>query len=141
MAFVVKFKNNKIIEVMQAVVKTYHIKITVEAKYIPMKLVNFLKKEYWNEYKVITNKKATYGDNSLIAKNTKWYKEIKSKITPAYSLKIYRQNKGLSQGKLAKLLGVLASNVSEMERGKRGISKEVAKKLSLILEVPVEKFI
>ena len=141
MAFVVKFKNNKIIEVMQAVVKTYHIKITVEAKYIPMKLVNFLKKEYWNEYKVITNKKATYGDNSLIAKNTKWYKEIKSKITPAYSLKIYRQNKGLSQGKLAKLLGVLSSNVSEMERGKRGISKEVAKKLSLILEVPVEKFI
>lgn len=126
---------------MQAVVKTYHIKITVEAKYIPMKLVNFLKKEYWNEYKVITNKKATYGDNSLIAKNTKWYKEIKSKITPADSLKIYRQNKGLSQGKLAKLLGVLSSNVSEMERGKRGISKEVAKKLSLILEVPVEKFI
>jgi transcriptional regulator with XRE-family HTH domain len=42
---------------------------------------------------------------------------------------------------LAKLLGVLPSNVSEMERGKRGISKEVAKKLSLILEVPVEKFI
>ncbi len=126
MAFVVKFKN---------------IKITVEAKNIPLKLANFLKKEYGNEYKVVASKKAAYDDNSLIAKNTKWYKEIKSKITPADSLKIYRQNKGLSQGKLAKLLGVLPSNVSEMERGKRGISKEVAKKLSLILEVPVEKFI
>ncbi len=126
---------------MQAVVKTHHIKITVEAKNIPMKLENFLKKEYGNEYKIISNKKVAYNDNSLIAKNTKWYKEIKNKITPADNIKIYRQNKGLSQGKLAKQLGVLPSNISEMERSKRGISKEIAKKLSLILEVPVEKFI
>ncbi len=126
---------------MQAVVKTHHIKITVEAKNIPMKLENFLKKEYGNEYKIISNKKVAYNDNSLTAKNTKWYKEIKNKITPADNIKIYRQNKGLSQGKLAKQLGVLPSNISEMERSKRGISKEIAKKLSLILEVPVEKFI
>jgi ribosome-binding protein aMBF1 (putative translation factor) len=126
---------------MQAVVKTHHIKITVEAENIPMKLANFLKKEYGNQYKVLAGKKVVDSDDPLIAKNTKWYKEIKNKITPADSLKIYRQNKGLSQGKLAKLLNILPSNISEMERGKRGISKEVAKRLSLILEVPVEKFI
>jgi DNA-binding XRE family transcriptional regulator len=126
---------------MQAVVKTHHIKITVEAENIPMKLVNFLKKEYGNQYKVIANKKSFYNDDSLVAKNTKWYKEIKNRITPADSLKIYRQKKGLSQGKLAKLLNVLPSNISEMERGKRGISKETAKKLSQLFETSIDKFI
>ncbi len=125
---------------MQAVVKTHHIKIIIEAKTIPIKLANFLKKEYGTQYRVLTNKEDNDG-NPLIAKNTKWYKDIKNKITPADSLKIYRQNKGLSQSQLAKKLGVLPSNISEMERGKRGISKEMAKNLSNLFETSIDKFI
>ena len=74
-------------------------------------------------------------------KKTEWYKDLKSKITAGDNLKIYRLNKGLSLGKLAKIIGVLPSNISEMERGKRGISKDIAKKLSLALETRIEKFI
>ncbi|HMV44831.1 MAG TPA: helix-turn-helix transcriptional regulator [Leptospiraceae bacterium] len=120
--------------------KTHHIKIIIEAKTIPIKLANFLKKEYGTQYRVLTNKEDNDG-NPLIAKNTKWYKDIKNKITPADSLKIYRQNKGLSQSQLAKKLGVLPSNISEMERGKRGISKEMAKNLSNLFETSIDKFI
>ncbi|TGL14501.1 helix-turn-helix transcriptional regulator [Leptospira meyeri] len=124
---------------MQAVVKTHHIKITVEAERIPTKLMNFLKKEFGKSLKV--SKDNLDEEDTLEVKKTKWYKEIKNQITPGDNLKIYRQNKGLSQGKLAKMLDILPSNISEMERGKRGISKDIAKKLSVILETRVEKFI
>ncbi|PJZ82978.1 hypothetical protein CH366_19125 [Leptospira harrisiae] len=124
---------------MQAVVKTHHIKITIEAEHIPTKLMNFLKKEFGKSLKV--SKDNLDEEDTLEVKKTKWYKEIKNQITPGDNLKIYRLNKGFSQGKLAKLLGILPSNISEMERGKRGISKDIAKKLSVILETRVEKFI
>ncbi len=87
------------------------------------------------------SKKNFAKEQTLEIKKTEWYQDLKSKITPADNLKIYRQNKGLSQGKLAKIIGVLPSNISEMERGKRGISKDVAKKLSIVLETRTEKFI
>ncbi|MCC5946785.1 MAG: helix-turn-helix transcriptional regulator [Bernardetiaceae bacterium] len=124
---------------MQAVVKTPHINITVEGEYIPPKVINFLKKEFGTKLK-ISNKTKNL-DESLEVKNTQWYKEIKNQITPGDNLKIYRNNKGYSQGKLAEFVGVLPSNISEMERGKRGISKDMAKKFSRILEVGIEKFI
>ncbi|MCG6154016.1 MULTISPECIES: helix-turn-helix domain-containing protein [Leptospira] len=101
--------------------------------------MNFLKKEFGKSLKV--SKDNLDEEDTLEVKKTKWYKEIKNQITPGDNLKIYRLNKGFSQGKLAKLLGILPSNISEMERGKRGISKDIAKKLSVILETRVEKFI
>jgi DNA-binding XRE family transcriptional regulator len=124
---------------MQALVRTHHIKITVEGETIPTKVLNFLKKEFGTNLKVSKVKFKT--EQTLEIKKTGWYQDLKSKITAADNLKIYRQNKGLSQGKLAKIIGVIPSNISEMERGKRGISKDVAKKLSLALETRVEKFI
>lgn len=126
---------------MQAVVKTHHIKITVEAENIPLKVMNFLRKEFGNNLKISKSKGKVIEEDSLEVKKTQWYKDLKKQISPADNLKIYRQNKGLSQGKLAVILGILPSNISEMERGKRGISKKIAKKLSLTLETSLEKFI
>ena len=125
---------------MQAVVKTPHISINIEAEKIPSNLLTILKKEFGSELKII-NKKQLKKENSIIAENTEWFRKIKSKIKPSDNLKIYRTNFKYSQGKLANLIGVLPSHISEMEREKRGISKLVAKKLSEIFGVSAEKFI
>jgi DNA-binding XRE family transcriptional regulator len=58
------------------------------------------------------------------------------------NLRIYRENAGLSQDELGKKLGnIPRQNISAMEKGRRGISKEIAKKLSMILKAPVSRFI
>lgn len=89
-------------------------------------------------------KKKVVNDDEVLLNifETKWYKEIKKTITPGETLKIYRENIGLNQTELGKKLGKFTrQNISDMESGKRNISKEVAKKLSLIFEVTIDKFI
>ena len=36
---------------------------------------------------------------------TGWYRDIKSKMTPGDNLRIYRENRGLTQAKLGEMLG------------------------------------
>ena len=70
------------------------------------------------------------------------YKKTKKSIQPGDYLRAYRDNAQLSQAKLGNLLeGFSRQNISEMEKGKRGISKETAKKLAKIFNKPVEKFL
>jgi len=125
---------------MQAVVKMPHISITIEADKIPSNLLTLLKDEYGSNLKVLKKRNSTK-ENSLTAEETDWYKQVKSKIKPSDNLKIYRANSKLSQGKLAKKIGVLPTHISEMERGKRGISKQIAKKLAVLFDISIEKFI
>jgi transcriptional regulator with XRE-family HTH domain len=48
----------------------------------------------------------------------------------------------MTQAELGKKLGDLPrQHISNMERGSRGISKEIAKKLSHIFNVPIDRFI
>lgn len=48
----------------------------------------------------------------------------------------------LTQEDLGNLLGFFSKqNISEIERGKRGVSKDVAKKLSKIFGAPIEHFV
>ena len=73
---------------------------------------------------------------------TEWFSSIKSQMAPGDNIKIYRENAGITQTALGKKLGnVPRQNISLMEKGKRGISKETAKKLSTIFKVPVSRFI
>ena len=73
---------------------------------------------------------------------TDWYKGIKRKITPGRNLRIYRQNKAMTQIELGKALGGLPrQHVSNMEKGTRPISKKMAIRLAEIFDVSVEKFI
>lgn len=60
---------------------------------------------------------------------------------PGDAIKVYRYNLNLTQAALAEELGILPTHVSEMERGKRGISKAMAKRLSKVLKAPVERFV
>jgi len=57
-------------------------------------------------------------------------------------VRVYRDNFGFTQAKLGEKLGGLSrQNVSDMENNRRGISKDIAKKLSKIFKVPVDRFI
>ena len=73
---------------------------------------------------------------------TDWHKEMKAKRTPGKAIRVYRENFGYSQTKLGEMLGGLSrQNISGMENGQRGVSKEMAKKLSAIFKVSAERFI
>ncbi len=101
---------------------------------IPDDILDFIKKGYVvdidndNEYVEITE--------------TDLYKETKASVTPGDSIKIYRENFGFSQAKLGEMLGGLSRyKISDMENNRRGISKNIAKKLATIFKVPVDRFI
>ncbi|NQU65460.1 MAG: helix-turn-helix domain-containing protein [SAR324 cluster bacterium] len=101
---------------------------------IPDDVLDFIKKGYAvdiddnNEYVEITE--------------TDLYKETKALMTPGDSIKIYRENFGYSQAKLGEALGGLSRHkISDMENDRRGISKDIAKKLAKIFKMPVDRFI
>jgi len=110
---------------------------------IPNWMLSRLKKEYKTELVIKEDIADKHDANSLTdIFETEWFTEIDSQITPGENMKIYRENMGLSQAALGEKLGnVPRQNVSLMENGKRGISKETAKKLSKLFKVPVSRFI
>lgn len=123
---------------MQAVVKTPHIEISVKGAEIPAKLMKLLKEEYGKELNLVTDD----GDELVDVSNTQWYKNIKNKMTPGKYLRIYRENEGLTQVELGEALGgIPRQHVSNMENGHRAISLKMARKLSNILDAPIERFL
>ena len=123
---------------MQAVVKMPHIEINIKGKMIPPRLMNVLKKEYGQEFKII----ADDSDELVNVFDTSWYKNAKGKLTPGKYLRIYRENKGLTQVQVGEALGgIPRQHISNMENGHRAISLNMAGKLSALLGAPIEKFI
>jgi DNA-binding XRE family transcriptional regulator len=119
---------------MQVHVKTPHTKINIEGQ-ISKRLLKVLKKDY--------------GDNVIIedqewviAVETDWYKRTKSEMTPGDYMKAYRLSRGITQAKLGEMLGGLSRQwISDIENGRRPVSKEIAKNLSEIFRTSVEKFL
>ena len=122
---------------MQAVVKTPHIEIKIKGN-IPGSLLSLLKKEYGKKLR-FTEKE----DNELVnVFETDWYKKIKKETSPGDNMRIYRENHGMTQEALGRILGnIPRQHISNMERGIRAISLNTAKKLSRIFKLPLEKFI
>ena len=122
---------------MLAVVKTPHIKIEIKGT-ISKRLLDILKEEYGSDVQLIPDEE----DEKLDVFETDWYKGTKEKLTPGKNMRIYRQNRGMTQKNLGDLLGgIPRQHVSNMEKGIRPISKKVALKLSNIFKTSVEKFI
>ena len=124
---------------MLAVVKKHHTKKTLfEIKGdIPSDVMGYLKEKFGRNIAVVEDE-----EELVNIFDTKWYKEISSSTTPGEAMRIYRENFGLSQTELGKKLGKFTrQKISDIENGKRNISKEVAKKLSQIFDVPVDRFI
>ncbi len=104
---------------------------------IPPDVLDYIRGKFGKDVNVLEDE-----DELLNVFETNWHKEIKKAITPGDTLKIYRENIGVSQSELGKKLGKYTrQKISDMENGKRSISKEVAKKLSLIFDVPIDRFI
>ena len=122
---------------MQAVVKTPRIEINIKGE-IPDRLMSVLEEEYGEQIQLLE-------DNDEEAVNvfeTDWYRDLKSKMTPGDNLKIYRENRGLTQAKLGEMLGAVSrQHISNMERGVRSISLKTARKLAELFKVSPEKFI
>ena len=72
---------------------------------------------------------------------TKWYKKIDKEISSGDIVRIFRKNKELSQVELSKKLGVTYKYLSDIETGRRNVSKKIALKLSMIFNRPAEKFL
>lgn len=71
-----------------------------------------------------------------------WYKRIKKEKMPGDNIKIYRKIHKMTQEKLGELLGdIPKQHISNMENGIRPISKNTAKKLDVIFNISVERFI
>jgi DNA-binding XRE family transcriptional regulator len=65
----------------------------------------------------------------------------KGGITPVNSLKAYRLREELTQKELAKASGISQSNISAMEKGRRPIGLNIAKKLAKILNCEYKKLV
>jgi DNA-binding XRE family transcriptional regulator len=124
---------------MLAVVKKPRTNLTMfEVKgNIPSKVIKYLHQEYGRNIQLVDE-----DEERVKVVETDWYREIKTAITPGETVKIYRENLGLTQEELGRKLGKYSrQKISDVEHGKRNISKEAAKKLSNIFSVPVERFL
>ena len=103
---------------MQAVVKTPRIEINIKGE-IPDRLMSVLEEEYGEQIQLLEDN----DEETVNVFETDWYRDIKSKMTPGDNLKIYRENRGLTQAKLGEMLGAVPrQHISNMERGVRSIS-------------------
>jgi DNA-binding XRE family transcriptional regulator len=122
---------------MLAVVKTPRTSIRIKGK-ISSKLMEVLLSEYGKDVQLTGDSE----DELVDVFQTDWYKNIKKTMTPGTYMKIYRENRKMTQAELGKILGGLPrQHVSNMENGVRPISKKVAMRLAKAFDVSVEKFI
>ena len=119
---------------MQVHVKTRRTEIKIEGE-ISKKLLSILKKDYGNKL-IIED------DEWMDITETEWYKKIKARMKSNDYMRVYRETRGLTQDQLGKRLGGISrQNISAMEKGRRPIGKEAAKKLAEVFNTSVEKFL
>jgi DNA-binding XRE family transcriptional regulator len=122
---------------MLAVVKTPLTKIRIKGR-VPNKLIDLLAEEYGNALQITPDPE----DEKLDVFQTDWYKNLKKRLSPGSYIKVFRQNRKMTQAELGKALGGLPrQHISNMENGIRPISKKTALKLAKLFDISVEKFI
>jgi DNA-binding XRE family transcriptional regulator len=119
---------------MQVVVKKPHIRMEGE---ITPELIGYVQEKF-GEIEIIEDE-----DEELMeVTKSDWYQNIREQITPGENMRIYRKLHKITQEKLGGKLGKFTrQNISNMENGHRFISKAVAKRLSELFDVSVEKFL
>ncbi len=118
---------------MLAVVKTHHIDFTIQGN-IPEKLLQYLQRTYGPALRV---------DNECPVRITKtdWFRRMSRQVQPGDAIRVYRENRKWTQEELGKKIGVSKYRVSDLENHRRAVSKEIAKKLSRLFQVPLDRFI
>ncbi len=120
---------------MLAVVKTPHTKIRIEGR-ISSNILSVLRKEYGPKLHLEQD-----NSESVNYFETDFAKKMDKLSSPADCVKIYRQNKGWTQGELGEKVGVSKNYISDWENGHREISKEKAKSLSKLFNISADYFI
>lgn len=93
---------------------------------------------------VLTLLKGTAGDDEkiILAEESGTIRKIDAKYSrPGACLQGARLKEGLNQVELSKKLGILQTNVSAMELGKRPIGKKMAKRIAKELGVDYRSFL
>lgn len=72
---------------------------------------------------------------------TEWFNSLRDTARPADSVRIKRENAGMTQADLALKTGISVTNISAIENGKRPIGVITAKKLSSALDVDYRRFL
>ncbi len=119
--------------------KTPHTDLRIEGKVSP-KVLHILKLEFGKKLHV----EEDFDDDKKLVniEDTPWWKEMQAKDHPGKAMRVYRSNKGWTLDELGKKLGGFSRHyVLDMEAGRRGISKAIAKKLSVLFSRPVELFL
>lgn len=121
---------------MLAVVKTPRINIRIKGN-VPSKLLQCLRTEFGDKLIIDNN-----DDGEVIDFfKTDIYNDIKNDMTPGTYIRIYRENKNLTQKQLGELVGVSKAYICDIEKNRRSVSKQLAKDFAGIFSVPVSKFI
>ncbi len=118
---------------MLAVVKAHHTDFTIRGK-IPEKVLRYLQRAY--------GKALVVEDEQLVdISQTDWYRDMSKKVRPGDAIRVYRENRKWTQEQLGKKIGVSKYRVSDLENHRRAVSKQLAKMLAELFQVPVERFI
>lgn len=80
-------------------------------------------------------------DDLVNAMDMEWFKALENEDTPGKNMRFYRKLAGMTQLVLAKKLGTTKQFISDMENGRKAISKATAKHLAEIFDVSVARFI
>lgn len=93
-------------------------------------------KKHFGKYMIVGD-----DDDLVDFHDTEWFSEVEPELTPASNLAFYRKLENMTQTELGEKLGVSKQVVSDMEHERRAISRKMAKELSKIFDVSVERFI
>lgn len=124
---------------MLAAVKTRRTEFEVRGDNVPPWLIAELKKRYGKSVTLLDADE----EESIPIVETDWYRKIRKQTTPGDAMRLYRENRELSQEDVAVKLGpgFKKQHVCDMERGRRAISKGVAKKLAKVFGTSPARFI
>jgi DNA-binding XRE family transcriptional regulator len=122
--------------------KKRHIKsqrklISVSAKEAST-ILAYAKKKDPQAHIVVRERNAT---DAVLPADSKWYQEVKASWHPGVTLRIRRENAGLTQAQLADMTGIAIANISAYENGRRTMGLSVAKRLAEALKRPVSEFV
>jgi ribosome-binding protein aMBF1 (putative translation factor) len=113
---------------MLALVKKPHIELSIQGDQVE-ELVAWIRKKY--ELSVLSTED---GEDSLPVEETEFWKQMNrnriGNLLAGARLKV-----GLTQGQLAKKLGIRQNMVSDYERGRRTLSPAMAARFSAVLHV------
>jgi plasmid maintenance system antidote protein VapI len=121
---------------MLAIAKTPHSDLRIQGD-ISEGMVYVLKREYGKALKIEPDSDDEMAD---------WFtsdlaKRLAADAKPGDGVWVHRGNRGWTQAQLGEKLGVSAAFVSDMERGRRAVSKGMARKLAKLFDVSVAHFV